>query len=72
MKSAGGATVNVTVVECIIPPAVPVTVTMYCPAAIEEVVVIDRTELKLGAPDTGFNDVDIPLGVGLETVRATL
>ena len=72
MKSACGATVNVTVVECVIAPAVPVTVTMYCPVAMEEVVVMDRTELKLGAPETGFNDVDIPLGVGLETVRVTL
>ena len=71
MKSAGGAIVNVTVVECVIPPAVPVTVTMYCPAAMEEVVVIDKIELKLGAPETGFNDVDMPLGVGLEIVRAT-
>ena len=72
MKSAGGAIVNVIVVACVIAPAVPVTVIMYCPVAMEEVVVIDRIELKLGVPETGSSEADMPLGVGLETLRATL
>jgi hypothetical protein len=72
LKSAGCDTVNVIVEVCVIPPAVPVIAIWYCPGAMEEVVETDRIELKLGVPDTGFSDVDIPLGGGLETVRVTL
>jgi hypothetical protein len=71
LKSGGCAIVNVTVVVCVIAPAVPVIVITYCPRGMEEVVEMDRIELKLGVPDTGFHDVDMPLGGGLGTVRAT-
>lgn len=71
MKSDGCAIVNVIVVVWVIGPAVPEIVIAYCPGATEEVVEMDRIELKLGVPDTGFRDVDMPLGGGLDTLRAT-
>ena len=43
-------------------PAAPVIVITYCPGATEEVVETERIELKLGAPDVGFSDVETPLG----------
>jgi len=51
-------------------PAVPVTVRMYCPRATDDVVEIERIELKLGAPDAGFREADTPLGAP-ETVKTT-
>jgi len=61
----------VIVVVCVIVPEVPVIVITYCPGATEDVVERDRIELKLGVPDTGFSDVDMPLGGAPETARAT-
>jgi hypothetical protein len=48
-----------------------VTVIVYCPGATDEVVETERIELKLGDPDGGFSDVDMPLGTPPDTDKAT-
>jgi hypothetical protein len=48
-----------------------VTVIVYCPGATDEVVEMERIELKLGDPDGGFSDVDMPLGTAPDTDKAT-
>jgi hypothetical protein len=49
---------------------VPVTVIVYCPGATDDVVEIERIELKLGDPDVGFSDVEASLGAP-DTDKAT-
>ena len=43
----------------------------YCPGVTDDVVVIERIELKLGVPDPGFSDAETPFGAP-ETVKVTL
>jgi hypothetical protein len=61
--------VNAIVAACVLAPALPVIVITYWPGAIDGAAETVRIELKLGAPDVGFSDVDMPLGT--DTVRIT-
>ena len=51
-----------TVVCRICAPAVAEIVITYCPGAADEVAETLRIELKVGVPDVGFSEVDIPFG----------
>jgi len=48
------------------------TVIVYWPGVTEELVVTESTELKLGDPEVGLNDADMPLAGWLETVSPTV
>jgi hypothetical protein len=70
LKSGGAVTVTLTVVECVAVPSVPVTVSVYVPAAAEPAFTV-RVELLPAVTDVGLSEALAPLGAP-ETVRATV
>jgi hypothetical protein len=49
---------------------VPVIVKTYGPGEADDVVVMERVELKLGVPDVGFSEAETPIGAP-DTVKST-
>jgi hypothetical protein len=66
-----GLIVRVKEIVWVVPPLMPVTVIVKDPVGVEEVVVIVRTDVKVGMPDEGLKEHEAPAGNPLVHERET-